>query len=466
MHTTATVGGFGAIGKDSRTATLAPRRPDPARPSPTGAVFHPLLYILRRMLLVPARLRNLRLRTLLALLLLLAAPAAARAQIVVHVGGEPEVDSLTVWAADAKARFQSSSSDSVTDENYRAFEEVGLIGRRLLRSLARGRLLQAQAIQQTLDSLGFATEVAEDPAWPSFALLMVRNPSRFSGHAVGFLYWYRQDDLRMQGVVFSGGRHPSIKVWRSNKPEFPYEWGILDQILDGRPQFTLLGLSPDGAYWQIEQDEESARLFGGPGEAAWVDVNRDGIPEIASWTRDSTDSLFTECMDCPKLLTERLYAEGGEGFELEDERLLPTTYATLVYFVRLLIDGKLTQAERLVRDPARVREAVAQGWNKRVVKNPWQVESRERGQAWPRRLGLRFEGPHGVKRYNVVFGRRGERWIIENWIEPKPVTGRYPSVTVPPVQGAKRPAVKPSAGAKPPAKAPPVQGAPAVPKKK
>ena len=32
------------------------------------------------------------------------------------------------------------------------------------------------------------------------------------------------------------------------------------------------------------------------------------------------------------------------------QALLPTPYATLVYFVRLLIDGKLAQAEKLVRD--------------------------------------------------------------------------------------------------------------------
>ena len=40
-------------------------------------------------------------------------------------------------------------------------------------------------------------EVATDPASPTFALLMVRNPARFTADAVGFLYWYKGDDLRI-----------------------------------------------------------------------------------------------------------------------------------------------------------------------------------------------------------------------------------------------------------------------------
>ena len=123
---------------------------------------------------------------------------------------------------------------------------------------------------------------------------------------------------------------------------------------------------------------------------------------------------------------------------MQDERLLPTPYATLVYFVRLLIDGKLAQAEKLVRDPAKVREAVAQGWNQRVVRKPWIVEYGESGQAWPRRLALRFEGPNGVKRYGVVFAMREGRWIIDNWFEPRAIERHYPSVTMPPATPADR----------------------------
>ena len=402
----------------------------------------------------------------LALFFSLILAPALRAQTVVHVPvtreaspveSLPDADSVSTWVAQAKAGFQSNPGDSAGGENYRPYEKVGLIGRRLLRSLGRKDLLQAHAIKPALDSLGLVTEVATDPASSNFALLMVRNPARYTADAVGFLYWYKGDDLRIQGAVFKGGYHPRVRAWRTGKPEYPFEWGILDETRAGLLRFTMLRLSPGGTVWGIQQDEERFPLLGEPGEVAWLDLNQDGSPEFVSWTRSPTDSLFTECPGCPKLLTERTFIEGGEGFEMQDERLLPTPYATLVYFVRLLIDGKLALAERLVRDPAKVREAVAQGWDKRVVRKPWSVEYGESGEAWPRRLALRFEGPNGVKRYGVIFAMREGRWIIDNWFEPREVNRRYPSVTVPPAT--------PATPAKPPATKPPVRS-PAPPVKK
>jgi hypothetical protein len=393
----------------------------------------------------------------------LASSAFAQTEVKVPVTREespapaaPEPDSVVIWTAQAKAGFASNPGDSAGGENYRPYERVGLIGRRLLRALGRRDLLQAHFLKPALDSLGFAVEVATDPASPTFALLMVRNPSRYTADAVGFLYWYKGDDLRIQGALFKGGYDPRIRVWRTGKPEYPYEWGIIDQTRAGTQRFIMLRLSPGGTVWGIQQDEERGPLLGEPGEAAWLDLNQDGLPELVSWTRSATDSLFTECPDCPKLLTERTFIEGSEGFEMQDERLLPTPYATLVYFVRLLIDGNLDQAGKLVRDPAKVREAVAQGWNQRRVRKPWTVEYGESGQRWPRRLALRFEGPQGVKRYGVVFAKREGRWIIDNWFEPRSTAGRFPSVTTPPAAPAKPPA------AKPPVRKRAVAGPPAV----
>jgi hypothetical protein len=413
----------------------------------------------------------------LALLLSLVLVPVLQAQTVIHVpvtreappvASPPDVDSISAWAAQAKAGFRSNPGDSAGGVNYRPYEKVGLIGRRLLRSLGHRDLLLARAIRPALDSLGFVTEVATDPAFPTFALLMVRNPDSYTADAVGFLYWYRGDDLRIQGVVFRGGYHPRMRVWRTSRPEYPYEWGVLDETRAGLLRFTMLRLGPSGVVWGIQQDEERFPLMGEPGEAAWVDLNRDGPPEFVSWTSGPTDSLFTECLDCPKLLTERTYVEGSEAFELQDQRLFPSPYATLVYFVRLLIDGKFAQAEKLVRDPAKVREAVALGWNKRVVRKTWFLEYGETGQAWPRRLALRFEGPNGVKHYGVVFAMREGRWIIDNWFEPRTIERHYPSVTMPPATPAKPPdrTRSPATPARPSAKPPPVRSAVTPPKTK
>jgi hypothetical protein len=392
----------------------------------------------------------------LVLLLLAASAVLARAQSVVQVPPPtppPEADSLAAWVSDARAGFQSNQGDSASGENYHAYEDVGLIARRLIHDQGPMTALSALAVRARLDSLGFTTEVAVDLSLPGFALLMVRNPRRLAAEAVAFLYWRRGDDLRLQGVLFRGGHHPRVRVWVTGKPEYPYEWGILSETRDEKLEFTLLRLSPAGTQWGIEQDEESSALLGEPGEAQFVDVNRDGNPEIATWTHGVTDSLFTECSDCPRLTTERLYVESPVGFELEDERLLPTPYATLVYFVRLLIDGRLAQAERLVRDPAKLKDALARGWNRRVAKQPWRIEYGEQGQSWPRRLEVRFQGPQGVKRYGFVFAKHEGHWIIDEWFEPGAPGARLPASPPGPARGARTP---PARGAAKPA-APPVK---------
>jgi hypothetical protein len=395
--------------------------------------------------------RALPLLVLLACALLLGAAPVAHAQRVVWVGGEPEADTLKLWTTQAMAGFRANRGDSASGANYLAYERVGLIGRRLLRAQGRRDLSLAAAIRPTLDSLGFATEVATDPASPTFALLMVRDPAHPAAEAVGYLYWLRENDLRMQGVLFRGGRHPRMRVWWTGQADHPYEWGVMDETPARQQRFTLLRLAPNGVHWSIQQDEERYPTLGAIGEAQWADVNGDERPELVSWTPSVTDSLFAECADCPHLITERTFIEGREIFEMQDERLLPTPYATLVLFVRLLLDGQLTQAERLVRDPVRVHEAVALGWNRRVVRTPWRVEFGEKDETWPRRLELRFEGPQGVKRYGVVFGRRDGRWIIENWFEPRTIERHFPSVTVPPAKssGGKTPPLPPRSGNSP-----------------
>ncbi len=363
---------------------------------------------------IPARLIAL----LLGLLAAATAAAPARAQGV-RPWTPPAADSLIAWSAEAKARFHQNLGDSAGGSNYRAYELVGLMGRRLLRSLGRENLVQAPAVKPVLDSLGVVTEVAVDPAAPSFVLLMVRNPYRHTADAVGFLCWYRGDDFRIQGAVFKGGHRPKIRVWWSGNPQYPYEWGVVDETRAGTQRLTLFWLSPSGGWWDLAQDEDRLPVLGEPGEAVWADLNSDGRPELVSWTRGKTDSLFIECSGCPRLLTERVFTEGRAGFELHDQRLLPSPYATLVYFVRLLLDRNLTAAGKLLRDPAKVDDALALGWGAKKGKGVWTVEYGESGQPWPRWLEVRFDGPQGVKRYVIHFGMREGHWVIEDWIEPR-----------------------------------------------
>src|SRR6266436_3638186 len=129
------------------------------------------------------------------------------------------VDSLTLWATQSRTMFRANTGDSLGGTNFLAYQQVGKIGRSLLRSLGRHNLSQAFAIEPVIDSLGLDSEVSADVSMPNFALLMVRNPFRESADVVGFLYWFQGNDLRMQGVRFTSGRGLLMRVWRTSDPD-------------------------------------------------------------------------------------------------------------------------------------------------------------------------------------------------------------------------------------------------------
>src|SRR5262245_8355698 len=157
-----------------------------------------------------------------------ALPASSSAQAI-KPWVPPAADSLLAWSAEAKARFHTNTGDSIGSENFRAYDLVGRMGRRLLRSLGRENMRQASAVKTVLDSLGLDTDVMVDPELPYFALMMVRNPYKRTAKAVGFLYWYRENDLRMQGAQFQGGWKPQMRVWWTGNQDAPYSWGVADR---------------------------------------------------------------------------------------------------------------------------------------------------------------------------------------------------------------------------------------------
>jgi hypothetical protein len=262
--------------------------------------------------------------------------------------------------------------------------------------------------------------VAVDAAQPAFALLTVRNPWRFSAHAVGFLYWSQAADFRIQGAELHGGTEPQMRVWWTGRPERPYEWAVIDRDHGGPSHFTLFWLSPGGTYWNAAQDGEHNAILEAQGATVFADLNGDGIPEVVQWAVAKTDSLFIPCADCPKLTIENTYVERRGTFVLEDSHLMASGYAAFVAFVRHLLDHDRVGAARLVRNPADVTRAIAEGWAVSRKPGTWRVEYGEEGERWPAWVEVRFAGPQGVKRYTVTFGMREDKWIVEKWLEPKP----------------------------------------------
>jgi len=357
---------------------------------------------------------------LVALALMLA--PAAHAQPAVKAWTPAHMDSISAWAHRAREMFRSNTGDSLGGENFRAYQLVGRIGQNLLASLGRGNMSQAAAVEPVIDSLGFDTEISTDPTLPFFALLMVRNPYRPNADVTGFLYWWVQNVLHYQGVRFTSGRNVIMRVWRTADADKPFSWAIVENARYGsRPlEFSLLRMGANGLFWTADQYPGYGPDMGGRGDAAFVDVSNDGIPELVTWTRTAGDSLFSECRACPGLLSEQLWVERPTGFELEESRVMPSAYANFVLFIRFLREGNRTAAARLLAEPAKITEAIANGWATGRGPGLWRVLNVEADGSWPRWIVVRFGKGAAAKSWVIHFVVKDGRWIIRDWSLERP----------------------------------------------
>jgi len=357
------------------------------------------------------------------------APATARAQTI-KPWTPLSSDSLTQWAAEARARFAANAGDSVGGANYRAYELVGNIGRRLLRSLGRQHLLQAQAIEPTLDSLGLDVEVSNDPNLPAIVFMLVRNPYRPKSDGIGYLYWFRGKDLRMQGTSFPRVRHPRLHAWWSGRNGAPYSAGLLYSRL-GPPDslgFRLFRMSSDGTFWNLVDYEGHGPRMSGRAQADPMEVNCDEQPELVVFDRAEPDSFLRVPNDLPQLLVEYLYTERDEGFVLHDARPVPSATATLRLFALMLQRGDRESAKRLLLKPERLLDALANGWDKARGPGSWTIEYGEENQPLPEWYEVKIRTPMHTKKYVFHFFIQDGRWVIRDWIaeqvpEPAPPHG-------------------------------------------
>jgi hypothetical protein len=357
----------------------------------------------------------------LSLALGLLLPAAASAAPQVQPWMPSNLDSLSAWAVRARAFFRANTGDSIGGNNIVAYEFVAKIGRDLLRSLGRGNFSQAMAVEPVIDSLGLDVNVAIDPTAPYFALIMVHNPFRPHADVSGFVYWWAQNDLRLQGVRFESGRDLLMRVWHTAYPDKPYSWCIVENSHYGAGPLmvTMLRLSQNGYFWMADQypgrgPEPEAR-----GDAAFADLNDDGNPELVTWTQAEPDTLFTECMGCPRLVTESTWVERHEGFELSETRLAPSTYATFVLFLHLLRQGNRAAASRLLTDPSRVTDAIAARWDQGGGHGLWEVVNSEPGENWPHWMVVRRGHGSAARSWVIHFVARDGRWLVHDWIEER-----------------------------------------------
>ena len=330
----------------------------------------------------------------------------------------PGPDSIQALVSEAKVRFREVKTDTITEQTIVPFERVAQAARRLLRRLDRNAPFAAPGIEASLDSLGLDTDVVNDASLPQIVFVMIRNPHRPSMQAVGYLLWYRGSDLRMQGMSFPPATQPRLRAWWSSQQGSPYSAAIVYRERAEKPRmgFKYLKLSADAYYWDLVQYEGNGPDLGLAGDVAWADLNRDGRPELLSYSPAPPDSVLTVSPPVHPVIREVIYTEGPRGFLAHDARFVPGPLETLRQFVIALRAGEQDRARRLLMNPDFLEFARAAGWASTRSPRSFVVDRQQEGLPWPEWLGARVTGSTGPRRWVFHFALREGRWLIKDWV--------------------------------------------------
>ncbi len=346
----------------------------------------------------------------------------------------PAGDTLVSMASSAKLRFQRQPGDTTGGMNFEAYQIVGNLARKLLASLGSKNLAQARVLEGTLDSLGLDVEVASDPQSNSIVFLLVRNPYKRSSDALGFLYWLRGGELRMQGVSFPSCRAPMLRTWYTGRPDAPYEAVVLFHRRTGKDELCmrLFRMNPEGAAWNLLQYEGHGPEFGEGMQAVFADVNLDGSPEIVGWERAQPDSFLEIRSGAPQLINEFTYVERRAGFVVHDVRGVPGISETMRLFTLMLVQHQYDRARRLLQHPTALDSVVALGWGRQPVRGAFTIEYGEENEQWPTWLEVKVHQNAGWRRwiFHFTLGADG-RWLIADWI-PVEIKKRGTELGAPP----------------------------------
>ena len=328
-------------------------------------------------------------------------------------------DSVTQWAIEGRNLLAESNSPELGDREVVGYRWVDKVAKAYFHALGPHGMAAAGGLSAFLDSLRLKGSVVSDRVYPAFSFVLFSNPSHDNYAQLGYLYWFRGDEVRSQPIYLKGGHDPELRVWWTGRSQAPWEMGLLytmEHDRDSAPEFIFMRMIATGAGWEPVQAGVDVD-FGGKGSASFADLDGDGIPEIVSWVRGVPDTLFVPCKDagCPELLTERTFTL-ERGYELYDQRTVATPYATLVLFVRSLVGGKEAIAQSLVTDPSVVQKARALGWGPKLRRRgTFRALAPHGATRWPDRLRFDY-GPQGIydSILEVRFAQSQGHWLIDD----------------------------------------------------
>jgi hypothetical protein len=366
-------------------------------------------------------------------------PVAASAQNLLP-GVQPwrptDIDSTTIWLNEARALLEASTSPTLGDPELRAYGLLNRVTQVHFQELGPRGMAAAPVLHTALDSVGLRIEMTQDPTSPSFTLVHFLNPISDHFASLAYLYWFRGDELLAQPINLMGGRRPSLRVYWLGLPNAPYEAGLIHHEGEGirrSPVISILRLAPNAGMWFPVQMGTDAIRLGGVGEAVWVDVNGDGIPEAASWTEYSPGAPFEFCdsPDCPHILSESLFARRQNGlFGLLKQQQLATPVHALVEFAQAIINEDDAAARAWSANAEAVEAAQGLGWPRIQGETAFSIlRDREAGGGQDR---IRVDA-------EIYFVNERGKWLISGVVQLGGQTGSQKGAGDPQGGGGGRP---------------------------
>ena len=326
-------------------------------------------------------------------------------------------DSTRLWALEARTLLDQTASDSVGPNESRAFGLLDRVMRRSFLGLGTKGMRGARGVLAVLDSLKLDVEMAQDSDLPQFCVVTYFN-TRFAGYAAWTsLFWWRGNDLMKQSIQLPGGRNIQMKVWWTGNELGPYEMALIDYKRKGNPRegaFSMLRLSRAAEFWGAVQFPGKTIDLGGAGLARLVDLDNDGVPELAQWTTSEADARFVQDPNLPPVLSERIYRRTDGGFRLLDRRTVPTPFATFVLFLRALETGQVALARSLVSSPAVYTRAQTLKLGTFHAPGSWRASEPAPGVRWAESMRFQYGTPPRLGKGIEVRMKEVEgHWLVD-----------------------------------------------------
>lgn len=326
---------------------------------------------------------------------------------------------LAVAGCDRKPRLVPASADSLSagqdslsilsrmaSESWESgqSEQAAAISARVVRArLESGASPAWEDVSRTLlDSLNIAAEVA---GAPRAAVVNLFSRSEVEGSSWPYFFWNERGDVRVQTLEGRGMRLLDATVRGFNdggagdSSQLAVLWG--KRTPSGQQPLLLTWRHARGGRWDLAQTLGPDSL-GGTGTGQFV-----GSDLITKTYR--TTQWFDECPTCPHVYHERHFRWTPQGFLRDDDRIVPSPYATFTSFVSALVAGDRDGAARWAADPSLVEFARRYEWHDPAL------------GGWRAAPGTEANSPEMVffrgrtDAFRVTFEARGAGWVVQGF---------------------------------------------------